>query len=374
MRRAFIIAIENYTDMQEILATSLPGTHQAAAAFHDWLLNDHGLQQKHIYFCTDDTNAAGRTTGATFKEIVAELRRLKKEGKDQTDELYCFFIGHGLCYSDVPGARPADVIPASDYRDRSQSGNECVRIDELQQSLRIGLGPRDHFYFIDCCRNLLKIGDIDLGKLGIGWDSSKLGQPTVYTLYSTIQGATAAVGSGFPAALIEALKGTGRAKVWRGPNMAVVFDSVKSYVEAKLPAQPIDQRKEGSRDGVILEISPPPKKQCEVIVTDSAPADVFTVKLGDYRGRPIHTDTFTGPRWSSLEEPDDYTVTADLAGRRVAPLDPLPADLYEDCTVHFAKQPPSAAGAGPPATPTGPTAGDDIAADQRRDRSEQAGE
>lgn len=339
-RRAFILAIENYNYMKESLASTLPGTHQAAADFRDWLINEQGLAASDIYHCTEDGAIATRTAGANRDDIVDELVRLKNDGKDQTEELYFFYSGHGFCYKDIDGARLADVLLPANYRDRATSGNACLKIDEMQKWLRLCMGPTDHFYFIDACRNDINEKDIKVGTLGLTYDRSKLGIPTVYTLYSTVEGASATVNSGFIGVLLAGLKGKGRAKEWRGDSMAVLFRTVKDYVESNLTGQPVDERKEGSREGIIREIKPPPIFKCQIDVQNAAPSDSFTVAVRTERNQPVTSMTFTGTTGSFHQTPDDYNLSVTTPNFIVDPIDPLPADLYDHRTVHFVKRSP----------------------------------
>jgi hypothetical protein len=326
--------------MAEGLTQTLPGTHKAALEFRDWLMAHQGVAPADIYLCAEDAALAGRTAGAKRDDIAGELQRLKNEGKDKTDELYFLFIGHGLCYKDIDGVRLADIMLAADYKNRSISGNACLKIDEIQKWLRLCMGPSDHFYFIDACRNDTSERDIKVGALGLTYDNSRLGIPTVYTLYSTVEGAVAVANSGFVQVLIAALKGFGRAKVWRGADMAVFFRSVKDYVEKKLAGQSIDERKEGSRDGLIREIAPPPAFKCEVVVQNAAPSDQFILTVSDARGSHVAITQFAGPIGSFTRVPDDYNLQLSSPATLVDPIDPLPADLYDDCRVRFVMRAP----------------------------------
>src|SRR5438094_10512259 len=97
-KRAFIIAIENYTQMQDGLSPTLPDTHKHAQLFRDWLINTQGLAAGDIFFCTEDPAVAGRTSDATRSAIKQELKRFKDVGKDTTEDVYFYFSGHGFCY------------------------------------------------------------------------------------------------------------------------------------------------------------------------------------------------------------------------------------------------------------------------------------
>ena len=348
-RRAFIVAVEHYADMQGGLTATLPGTHDAAVAFRRWLIDQQNLAPADIYFCAENASVPGRTAGATRDEIVRELFRLKDEGKDSTDELYVLYVGHGLCYRNVDGVRLADILLAADYERPEISGNSCLKIDEVQMWLRLCMGPSDHYYFIDACRNEVNERDIKVGSLGLTYDNSNLGTPTVYTLYSALEGTVAAVNSGFVLTLVEALSGIGRAKVWYKGGMAVLFGSVKDYVARKLVGQNVDPRVDGGRDGVIRVIAPTPGYDCTVDVANALPTDAFVLTVSDSRQTVVQTIPFTGPAVSFSRVPDDYMLSIEATAATIEALDPLPADLYDDRTVHFVKRTPAAGGA--PAAP-----------------------
>jgi hypothetical protein len=355
--RGLIIAVETYSALTEGLAPVLPGTMMSAERFREWLVNEKGAAPSDVLFCTDDPDAPGRTGPATRSELFAAIRRLQQGGKDQTDELYVYLSGHGFGYSDIDGVRVADLFVCSDYRNRVESGDAVLRVDALQTYLRYCLGPGEHYYFVDCCRNSLSTAEIKAIDLLLPYDRSSLGQPTVYTLYSTQEWTSAGVASGFGDALLKGLQGTGRAKLWRGAEMAVVFQSLLSFVRAHLAAQPIDGRIEGDGEGVIVRISPAPNYRCTVRVADAAASDEFEVRVRTIRGQAVGGPTaFVGPLGGFDEVPDDYQVEVVHAGRSLVPA-VQPADLYGDCEVIFRKPAPAAfrhTGAVRPPSPAAP--------------------
>ena len=333
-RRGLIVAIESYPSMEDTFNVSLPGTHDDAAAFRRWLIESQGVDEHDVVFCVDDPGLAGRTAGTTRDEIVGELARLQDIGRDTTEELYCYFSGHGFCYTDIDGARVADALIASDYRNRHVSGGKCVRLDEMQKWLKLCMGPGHHFYFLDCCRNTVSEKDIKVGVLDLVYDRSPLGDPTVYTLLSVPEGDTARVGSGFASALVDGLNGHGRSKVWHGNAMAVLFDSVTQYVQTTL-GQPVDLRTEGSGRGVIREFVPPPKNTFTILVEGARARDAFKVTIMNSRGDVVGREEFSGAQWKAERVPDDYDVRLVAAHEELVCLDALPVDLYEDATAHF---------------------------------------
>jgi hypothetical protein len=77
-----------------------------------------------------------------------------------TEHFYAYLAGHGFSYTDVDALHLADVLLLQEYRRRDISGNACLKIDGLQSWLRRALGPGEHFYFVDCCRNPLSQQEI----------------------------------------------------------------------------------------------------------------------------------------------------------------------------------------------------------------------
>src|SRR5688572_383800 len=177
--RGLIVAVEHYPSLQYGLAAALPGTVAAANRFRDWLLEIKAVSPADIVYCVDDPAVPGRTSGATRAGVVAEVYRLMQSGKDLTDELYVFLSGHGLGYADIDGVRVADLLVCSDFRAPAVSGDAVLKIDALQTYLRLCLGPGEHFYFVDCCRNRLTTAEIKAVDLPLAYDRSRLGQPTV---------------------------------------------------------------------------------------------------------------------------------------------------------------------------------------------------
>ena len=101
--------------------------------------------------------------------------------------------------------------------------------------LRDHLGPGRHYYFVDACRNTAhRQADPDRGLLPTNPQAS--GDPSTFILQSTVEGATAAVGGPFPAALLAGLRGRGKAKTWDAKvidAMFVRYDSLRNYLKGQ---------------------------------------------------------------------------------------------------------------------------------------------
>ncbi len=220
-KRAFIIAIEHYEQMQEGLDRTLPNTHKHALAFRSWLIDTLKLDEKDIFFCAEDATLAGRTAGATRQAVRAELKRLRDAAQESPEDLFVYFSGHGFCYTDIDDIPTADVLLFADYTTRDDASESCLKLDEIQKWLRMCLGVSSpggaapdpgHYYFIDACRNNVSERDVKVGSLGLGYQPSPKKKPPIYTLYSSTTGTVAAADESFPTALLDGLNRRGRAK------------------------------------------------------------------------------------------------------------------------------------------------------------------
>jgi hypothetical protein len=355
MGRALIIGVENYANSQGLDAT-LPGTTQAAAAFRQWLIDRKQLTPDQILFCAE-TGTAGRTHGTNRADLLRAILDLVQGGKDRTDELFVFYSGHGFAYPESPSRKPLDVVVGADFETAALSGGACLKLQEIQTKLWYAMGPGDHYYFVDACRTMIQPTDIDVPDCGIMFGTSDLGRPTVYTLCSTTLGQPAWVASGFPGALIDALDGRGRAKGWMGTRLVVTFDLVCRYLLSAVQRQPVDSTKEGSGDGVLLEVAPVSQYACDIAIDGALPDDRFVAETQDSRQHPTGSEAFTGGSHTLTLVPDDYFVTVKMNAQPLTLTDPAspPVDLYEPRRVRFVKAAPAVPGGPAAATaPAGP--------------------
>lgn len=338
--RGLIIAIESYASIQGF-GNQLPGTTAAGVAFRDWLIRKKNAKPGHILFCTEDPAVQGRTSGASIQELIRALIDLHAAGKDNTEQLYVFFSGHGFLFDENPRTRAADVLLPSDFTSASDpaAGRLGLRLDEVQLKLQNAMGPGDHYYFVDACRN--RLSEIDVAGTGLNFSRSVLGDPTVYTLYSTNRGAAAFLNSNFSGHLLAGLYGAGRAKAWRpAGDMEVTHSSLRNYVTEKLTGQEIDGGHQGNGRGLILEIRPAPQSKCSIQVDGARASDTFTLHLTDSRGRAIGgPQTFEGPSFHFSQPPDFYDLRLFHDGQPLTP-ESQTADLWDDCSVRFAMPEP----------------------------------
>ncbi|XXF77252.1 caspase family protein [Myxococcaceae bacterium GXIMD 01537] len=339
--RALVIAIEDYP-RAEGLSRKLEGTLAAGSDFVSWLRERKGVRPEHLYFCAS-AEEPGRTAGTTRADVLDALRALVDTGRDDTSELYVFFSGHGFSHAQGTVRRPADVLVTSEFTTPEDSGGACLRLRELQEKLQLALGPGEHYYFLDACRNVLPEDAIDPLGLGRRLGASLLGVGSLFTLYSTAPQSRASVDSGFARELLDGLHGGGRAKGWDGGRMFVTFDLLRRHVRARMPHQEADVRIEGSGDGRILELNPVPRSRCRVRVVNANARDTFTLTLRDSRGFTGAKEQLQGTHPIELKlPPDDYTLEVShptASVRRREPPGRGLVDLYDSRDVEFERAP-----------------------------------
>ena len=254
--KALLIACEKYPKGEDV-APELKGTLESARACYEWLTKDKGLTPADIYVCCDAELVAGHPADRSFASTRAGIgdavTDLVERHRGKVTELYVFFSGHGLGYEQSPQQRGLDLLLATDYRSRKKSGAAAINIGELQSQLEIWLGGDDHYYFLDACRTVLKAGEIVPAGLGMALDPANAGDPTTYALFSTKFGEAATVNAKFPTALLQGLRGEGRAKTRVKKTWWVQFDRLQKHVDS-LVDTPTDSMKIGSHEGLIAKL------------------------------------------------------------------------------------------------------------------------
>lgn len=353
--RALIIAIEDYP-ASTTLVKQLPGTNASAEKFRDWLIGKKGLDAQSILACAAPA-CAWRTTGTTHDEIVAELSKLATNWQhENNEELYFFYSGHGFSHETAKERIEIDVFVAADFVDPDNSGDACLQFQEIQKKLLTAMGPGNHYYFIDACRNEMTREQIEVPIMGKRFPVAARGRSKYYALYSTALHQVARVQSGFADLLLQGLHGAGTAKRWEKGDLFVTFVDLRKYVRDKLQNQEIDARIGADEDGFILQIDPIPDYVCDVTVVNAAPNDSFTLKVS-HTLIPARKHQFTGGNIKIKLKPFDYFLQVTHPSAEVVQIAPPsgPVSLYDTAVAQFKKLPAAPQAAQPPAAaqPTG---------------------
>jgi hypothetical protein len=341
--RALIIAIEDYPQAQA-LDRLLPGTNAGAEAFRDWLIQKKGVKQEHILACAG-AECPWRTTGGSRKEIVDTLLGMAKKWQEENnEELYFYFSGHGFSHETQTERIEIDVLVAAEFIDPENSGDACLQFQEIQKKLVMALGPGNHYYFIDACRNTISREQITVPVMGKQFPVAARGRSKYYTLYSTAIGQVARVQSGFTQRLLEGLNGAGTAKKWAKGELYVTFEHLRDYVKEKLRNQEVEAQIGADGDGLIVKIDPIPQYDCDVTVVNGVETDSFTLTvrhelIGDL---PF---AFTGRTIKVKLKPFDYFLRVTHPSSPVLQIVPASGavSVYDAAVAEFKKQPsPSA--------------------------------
>lgn len=340
--RALIIAIESYPQSKTGgLAQTLEGTLQAGRDFRDWLVAKwaaEGRDETQVLFCSEPPEPGG--SGAGREEILTALDDLKNQPSRTTEELYVFFSGHGFMFADRPGNR-ADVIIASDFKSAKMSGHCCFKLDKMILWLRSYMGPGKHFYFVDACRNTIDATQIEVLDQPVFSDATQE-EPTTYVLQSTLNGAVARVDGLFHRALMNGLKGQGRAKVWdasRDDAMVVRYDTLRAHLSAAMKNQPIEnsvQGRLGESDGVLSVLRPTPTCKVSIEIADLAVGATGTITFDGFRAGLKNMPVSSASTTIDLE-PDRYRIEAVIKGEALDPSNMM-VEIYEDINVSFYKR------------------------------------
>jgi len=360
-----IIACQTYPVAEDV-AAEVKGTLQSAKNFYAWLVTDKGLHPDNIYVCCDDPFVthplATRPFRAQRPAILEAIVELCKAGRDNTGELFVFFSGHGVGWQISPQQRGLDVLLASDYQNSAMSGGACIKVDELRSEMRAWLGGEDHYYFLDACRTVMKLGEILPVDLGLTLPLAANEEPTTYVLYATKFGEPAKANSGFADALMKGLKGTGRSKERKHGQWWVRFERVQKFVQENVNGK-TDLAQEGARLGLILALADPQASPCTVTVDTAEPDDEFTLTVEV--GGISQTFDFTGGSFQKDLTPSEegYRFQLMKGESRFEQVDPPSGkflDLFDPTTLRFgpAAQKRSTRRAVPPLEP--PQAGIEI--------------
>jgi hypothetical protein len=369
--RALIIAIESYPNvLGGGMAKTLPGTLESGLKFQGWLLNKWKQEKEEkeksgekwddpqMIFCSEPVQPGGFS--ASSRDIRKALRDLKDKGQSATEELYVFFSGHGFSFVEKPGSR-ADILVTSDFEEPDVSPQCCLNLDEMVLWLRSHLGPGRHYYFIDSCRNPLTTKQIQIAAL-LPIDPQASGDASIFVLQSTIEGATAAVGGPFPAALLEGLRGRGKAKTWDTQvedAMCVRYDTLRSYLKkAAARDQQITSKADGTdgeSDAILAVLRPIPLSKCTIKIEPPVPLKGEILYRRKRSKVDEHQAFDSGANALTLEfEPDDYTLALRLDSGPVKFNGAQPVDLWDDKTLEFQRDLTAERGLesfGPGATP-----------------------
>jgi uncharacterized caspase-like protein len=379
---AVVIGIDRYA----IADAALHGAVRDALRMREWLLDPDGggLDEDHLVLVLGPADGAPDpgvpALAADHDNVIRAVYELVQRSGGVGDRLYFYYSGHGL--SARQGFSDEDAIIFSDFEWMLPGKSLSLRsLWEYFAALRFD----DQFLLVDACRNAPRVQDIRIGS----WDRPKqrdIGTPPAqqFILYATSPGLRAAEieelagdeRGAFTEALLEGLRGRGRAKLYDSAQDAYVvrWDSLTSFVIARMEAR--RQQVGQARDQELLQIpqqagvrgvagrSPnpvvatiPPKRVPDPNLSLDvrlAPDDVVAVaevSVLDDAGIAVEEQTqLTALPVRFTLPPRTYLVHAVAPDYKKAACRP-PVELYEDCAVSLALERAPAAAAAPAAEP-----------------------
>jgi hypothetical protein len=332
--RAILVGIERYRAGAEV-GEHLPGTLANLARFEAWLRerNPHDLD---VITVVGDA-ALGPDSGT----VLAAVQEAAARWYQAYDELFVYIAGHGFSYKPLPYSDYQDVLVCSDFLQARTSGRACVIIPELRMQLR-NLGPGIQHWFVEICRVI--DDDVRVVPSGFVVDRSQLGVAKINTLFATAPGQLQDVGEVFNEAVIEGLRGEGRAKLRDQGRWVVNFQRLSTYVGMRMRERLQRETSELLEDGgrVLVELQQVDKRSCSIVVDGAAPDASFRVTVWSGRERLELGDDggFAGGQHRIALEPGDYEIDVRGAAgplQRLAPPESL-LDLHRDVDVRFSTQ------------------------------------
>ena len=217
---AIVIGIDRYQKPE----WSLDGAVRDAIAFARWAVTSGGVDANDLTLLLstadgDTPLAAGdplqaRVQPADWKHIAGTLHRYRKNAGRDADRLWFYYGGHGLAPPmQAPDAGPlvvpSDVDDLDFYTTTQPLGLETFR------AWMENVGPKEQFFFVDACRDVLPASDNKFLGQQVLWDlrgidDDMLATQAVFLATTAGQRAKEIRGHGlFGRALVAALRGLG---------------------------------------------------------------------------------------------------------------------------------------------------------------------
>ena len=337
MIKAIVIGVEQYPSLQTgvLVSGEVPGAVADALAFHEWLTTTEGLKEEEVSLHLSPAAAHPKAKPATRGAIRAALREMRAS-RLAPGRRFFFFTGHGFSSQDTFNGDYRDVIVCEDFVSPMDM-EPTIPSGDIFNWLR-EMGPREEYFFFDCCRNTLAPAALSLPSLGL----NEPRDPTFsfssqLALFAAHPGETTPAPSPFVRTLLAGLRGTGSARVWSGPSLVVTFQSLTEYLAQKLKVAP-DQTRRGVLPGVILTVftegqQNPPVEPCQIQVEGVKPDHRLVVHARQAQSEIAHAELVGGRGELSLV-PRTYSVAIESPDGRygIAPATVV-VDLFEPARV-----------------------------------------
>ena len=214
---ALVIGIDRYPKSE----WNLTGAVKDALDFAEWVVKAGGVAPENLTLLLSPVGDAKGAKKATRKAILEAFHKFEKGAAKDAERFWFYYAGHGLAApgqdtSAGPLVVPADVNDIEFYINQEPVGLEIFR-GAMQDVL-----PKQQFFFIDACRDVLPVTSNKSLVQQLAWDVRKIDDDQLST-QAVFLGTTAGQkskevrGKGlFGRALITALRGVG--PQLRGPS------------------------------------------------------------------------------------------------------------------------------------------------------------
>jgi uncharacterized caspase-like protein len=207
--QALVIGIDKYRHTN----WNLTGAVRDAVAFADWTVKAGGVNPADLTLLLSPPGEVKNAKRATRKAVLEAFHQLQTGAARAADRFWFYYAGHGLA---PPGRDPAAgplIVPADVDDIDFYVNQEPVGLEVFRGAMQ-DVPPRQQFYFLDCCRDVIAIKDKVLSQTLL-WDireidDDKLSTQAVFLGTTAGQKAKEIRGHGlFGRALLAALQGLG---------------------------------------------------------------------------------------------------------------------------------------------------------------------
>jgi hypothetical protein len=350
--RALIIGLDGYAG-----ESALTSAVRDAVQFRECLIERKLIEAQDAELLTLPVIAGA--SPATSRAIRDRLYHYYANG-DQIDRFFFFFAGHGiLANANASHTRTQTILVPTECEDFRRDAAYLWPFEELRETME-RCGPREQFYIIDACRDLVEDRNPDVGKLGFS------GAATTYARSQSVLFAVSPLGSArstrnglgvMTGHVIDALRNDRLALDHDDElgKFVITVQSVKHYVEAEIRAslqnepgwrlryQLPELRSFGPSASPWIIVEPPPEVPLTVHVDPDRVAAEARISVC-LRGSLVQV------AWPPLANhepallvPQRYTLKAQHESLYIQPTE-WNVDLRRRNEVHFSIQPGPARG------------------------------
>ncbi|MDB5311353.1 MAG: caspase family protein [Gemmataceae bacterium] len=302
----------------------LKGARADALRMCEWLLQEEaqgggGVPPRQLFVILEEdpagpplslprgVNIVLRTTKSMINSV---LERLYQKSQGKGDRLYFYFSGHGL--TALENGAGQGTITAGDFEwANTENSLSLHSILEYFKSMEF----LDQFFFVDACRNLLREGNLNVGRAPRPVDRlATLPPAQQFPLFATSPGVKAAeialegkeAGGAFTDALLRGLAGGGLAKAfdYRTGRYLVRWGGLVRFVLEDVTARKLTFKEEGRADEARL-IQVPQEAQGGRGSTDA-------------QGRPRETDPVLARHAPNPSWQEELEILLDPEGTRAS--------------------------------------------------------